>query len=69
MNWLPQESERGIWFWSSIYIPVVVAMAASQNVKAAFSGGWVAILAGASVTIVGYFLVPLISKIGKQPQK
>ncbi len=65
-NWLPQESERGIWFWSSIYIPVVVAMAATQNVKAAFTGGWVAILAGVAVTAAGFFLVPILSKIGKK---
>jgi malonate transporter MadL subunit len=65
-NWLVEESERGIWFWSSIYIPVVVAMAASQNVKAAFSGGWVAILAGIAVTAVSFLLVPLIARIGKK---
>jgi malonate transporter MadL subunit len=66
---LPPESERGIWFWSSIYIPVVVAMAATQNVKAAFSGGWVAILAGVGVIIVSFILVPMISKIGRNTQE
>jgi len=65
-KWLVQESERGIWFWSSIYIPVVVAMAATQNVKAAFSGGSVALFAGIVVTLVSFFLVPLIAKIGKK---
>lgn len=68
-NWLMQESERGIWFWSSIYIPVVVAMAATQNVKAAFSGGWVAILAGVAVTALSFLLVPFISRIGKKIDK
>jgi len=68
-KWLLPESERGIWFWSSIYIPVVVAMAATQNVKAAFSGGWVAVVAGLGVTILSLFLVPLVAKIGKRSPK
>jgi malonate transporter MadL subunit len=68
-NWLIPESERGIWFWSAIYIPVVVAMAATQNVKVAFSGGWVAIFAGIAVTVVSLFLVPLISRIGNKTPK
>ncbi|MGB5203405.1 malonate transporter subunit MadL [Eudoraea sp.] len=65
-GWLVQESERGIWFWSSIYIPIVVAMAATLNVKAAVSGGFIAILAGIGVTIVCLFLVPVIAKIGRK---
>jgi len=65
-GWLVQESERGIWFWSSIYIPIVVAMAATLNVKAAVSGGFIAILAGIGVTVVCLFLVPVIAKIGRK---
>ena len=65
-GWLVQESERGIWFWSSIYIPIVVAMASTLNVKAAVSGGSIAILAGIGVTVVCLFLVPVIAKIGRK---
>ena len=39
-------TEQGILFWSAIYIPVVVAMAAKQNVLGALRGGPAAILAG-----------------------
>lgn len=53
----------GILFWTSMYIPVIVAMSASQNVKAALSGGWVAVLAGILATCVCYLLVPAISKL------
>lgn len=53
--------ERGVLFWSSIYVPVVVAMAASQNVVAALKGGPVAILAGLVVVLVSFALVPLIA--------
>ena len=64
-KWLVPESESGIRFWSAMYIPIIVAMAASQNVTAAFTGGWVAILAGGAATIAGLLLVPVISRIGK----
>ncbi len=65
-GWLVQESERGILFWSSMYIPIIVAMSATQNVNAAISGGAIAILAGIGVTIICFMLVPLISKIGRK---
>ena len=58
-------SQQGIVFWSSIYIPVVVAMAASQNVLAAVKGGPAALLAGALAVVVGFALVPLISRLGR----
>jgi len=65
-GWLVPESEKGILFWSSMYIPIVIAMSATQNVKAAISGGAVPILAGVGVTIVCLLLVPVISKIGRK---
>ena len=63
---LPKPTQSGVLFWSSIYIPIVVAMAASQNVRAALSGGTVAILAGVVVVVVSFALVPLISRIGQK---
>ena len=39
-------TETGINFWSAMYIPIVVAMAAKQNVIAALSSGWMAVIAG-----------------------
>lgn len=68
-NWLATETESGIWFWSSMYIPVIVAMAATQNVKAAFGGGAVALLAGFVATVIGFLLVPLISRMGRGATK
>ncbi len=62
---LKPPSESGIIFWSAVYIPIVVAMAASQNVLAAVKGGPVAILAGTMAVVVCFALVPLISKIGQ----
>ncbi|MFT7033981.1 MAG: malonate transporter MadL subunit [Cyclobacteriaceae bacterium] len=67
-GWLKSPTENGILFWTSMYIPIVVAMSATQNVKAAVSGGPVAIVVGVVVTITGFLLVPLISKIGRKEQ-
>ncbi|MEJ2540035.1 MAG: malonate transporter subunit MadL [Gemmatimonadota bacterium] len=60
---------QGILFWSGIYIPIVVAMAARQNVVAALAGGPAAILAGTLAVAVGLALVPAISRIGAPPDR
>src|SRR5690606_32873833 len=65
---MAKPTQNGVLFWSAIYIPIVVAMAASQNVRAAVSGGTVALVAGVVVVIVSFAMVPLISRIG-QPGK
>lgn len=62
---MEKPTESGVLFWSSIYIPIVVAMAASQNVRAAVSGGTAAIVAGVAVVIVSFAMVPLISRLGE----
>jgi malonate transporter MadL subunit len=62
---LQPPSERGILFWSSIYIPVVVAMAAKQNVVAAIKGGPVALVAGTLAVVICFALVPMISRLGQ----
>jgi malonate transporter MadL subunit len=45
-----------------MYIPVVVAMSSIQNVKAALSGGWVALVVGVVATGFCFLLIPLLSK-------
>jgi malonate transporter MadL subunit len=65
---LKAPTEQGILFWSSIYIPVVVAMAAKQNVIAAVEGGPAAILAGAGAVFVSFALVPLLTRVGSSSQ-
>jgi malonate transporter MadL subunit len=66
-NLIPAETENGILFWSTMYIPVVVAMSATQNVKAALSGGWVAVLVGIFATVACFLLVPVLSKLSNNP--
>lgn len=63
-HYLPKVTERGVLFWSGIYIPIVVAMAMTQNVRSAVDGGAMAIVAGVVVVIASVALVPAISRIG-----
>lgn len=49
-GWLDARSEEGVHYWGALYIPVVVAMAMTQNVLAALRGGPMA-LAAAFVTV------------------
>lgn len=58
-------SGTGIKFWSAMYIPIVVAMAARQNVAAATEGGLLALTAGVAAVMVSFALVPVLSKIGR----
>jgi malonate transporter MadL subunit len=62
-------TQQGVLFWSAVYIPIVVAMAAKQNVIAAVRGGPAAILAGALAVIVSFLLVPVLSRIGRPPDE
>ena len=53
---------EGISFWQNMYIPVVIAMAASQNVLKAFESGYMAIACGVTVTVVSMLFIPIINK-------
>ena len=56
----------GIKFWSAMYIPIVVAMAARQDVAGATEGGLLAVVAGVAAVAVSFALVPILSKIGNK---
>lgn len=57
-------SSQGIGFWTAMYIPIVVAMAAQQNVAGAIKGGPAAILAGVLAVVVTFALIPFVVRIG-----
>ena len=71
-NWLirrealPEPTAYGIGFWNAMYIPIVVAMAAQQNVLAALSGGVAALLAGLLAVAVCLALVPAIDRLSRR---
>lgn len=71
-NWLykrgklDKTTESGIQFWNQMYIPIVVAMSAIQNVKVAVSSGMMAILAGIVPVVLGLLMIPVLSKLAKK---
>lgn len=58
---LTESFRLGIGFWSLMYIPIVVAMAAQQNVVAAVRGGPVVLVAGVLVVALSFACVPLLA--------
>ncbi|MBI0576801.1 malonate transporter subunit MadL [Neobacillus cucumis] len=61
---LNKQTQEGLGFWSGMYIPIVIAMSAQQNVVAALDGGVLAIVAGVSVVLISWAIVPLLSRGG-----
>lgn len=55
------DAASGIHFWNAMYLPIVVAMAAKQNVLAALDGGWLALTAGLGAVTISFLLMPLLS--------
>jgi len=63
--WKPgAPSAAGINFWNAMYIPIVVAMAAKQNVVAALTSGWMAVIAGVAAVFVSFLMIPVIARFG-----
>lgn len=60
---LKPETSSGISFWSGMYIPIVVAMAATQNVVGAVTAGPVALVAGIVAVIASFALVPVLARV------
>lgn len=56
-------TERGFTFWAALYIPVVVAMSATQNVLVAFKSGIVAVLGAAVTVAVCVGMIAVINRI------
>ncbi|MFZ6045725.1 malonate transporter subunit MadL [Pseudomonas sp. CR3202] len=62
---MSKECEFGVGFWGAMYIPVVVAMAAQQNVVTALHGGPVALIAAVGSVLLCGATIALISRAGK----
>lgn len=63
---LSEPTQGGIHFWNALYIPIVVAMAAKQNVLAALTSGWLAIAAGTAAVVAGFALIPVMGRLGRR---
>jgi malonate transporter MadL subunit len=57
-------TETGVGFWSAMYIPIVVAMAAKQNVIAAVTSGWLAVIAGVAAVAASFAMIPVLARFG-----
>lgn len=68
-GFLNKSDEEGIMFWSQMYIPIIIAMAATQNVKVAVSSGLIAILIGIIPLVFCYFAIPLLAKLSNKIEK
>lgn len=55
-GYLPQVTQFGVLYWSGMYIPIVVAMSAGQNVVAALSGGILGLIVSIA-SLIGTVLV------------
>jgi malonate transporter MadL subunit len=62
---MPVATEAGVSFWGAMYIPVVVAMAATQNVVTALRGGPVALLGAIGAVVVCGACIALINRTGR----
>lgn len=60
-----KQTENGIMFWNQLYIPIVVAMSATQNVKVAVSSGLIAIVAGIVPVLICVATIPLLARMAK----
>jgi malonate transporter MadL subunit len=55
-------TQNGIQFWNQMYIPIIVAMSATQNVKLALSSGLITLLVGIIPVIICFLAIPFLSK-------
>jgi malonate transporter MadL subunit len=64
-NCLPKLTELGVEYWGALYIPVVVAMAAQQDVVAALRGGPVAVLSALGAVLICACAISVINRMEK----
>lgn len=55
----------GVEFWASLYIPIVVAMASTQNVAGAVKGGPVVVTAALASVLLCWLVMALIGRLGR----
>lgn len=62
-GYLPQVTQFGILYWSGMYIPIVVAMSAGQNVVAALSGGMLGLIVSVASLIGTVLVIRYLNKL------
>lgn len=64
---LPKLTELGVEYWGAMYIPVVVAMAAQQDVVSALRGGPVALISALGAVAVCACVIAAINRTERTP--
>ena len=59
---LPKLTELGVEYWGAMYIPVVVAMAAQQDMVSALRGGPVALLSALAAVVTCALVIAVINR-------
>jgi malonate transporter MadL subunit len=62
---LSHPMKLGVEFWASLYIPIVVAMASTQNVAGAVRGGPVVVTAALASVLLCWGVMALIGRLGR----
>ncbi|MGS0706132.1 malonate transporter subunit MadL [Acinetobacter sp. ANC 3781] len=62
-GYLPKDTQFGVLYWSGMYIPIVVAMSAGQNVVAALSGGMLGLIVSVASLIGTVLVIRYLNKI------
>ena len=63
---LPKGTSDGLNFWSGMFLPIIIAMSAGQNVYSAMSSGALAVIAGLAATALAFVLVPVLGLMNKK---
>jgi malonate transporter MadL subunit len=64
---LPKLTELGVEYWGAMYIPVVVAMAAQQDMVSALRGGPVAVLSAIAAVVACACVIAAINRMERPP--
>jgi malonate transporter MadL subunit len=63
---LPKLTELGVEYWGALYIPVVVAMAAQQDMVTAMRGGPVALLSALAAVAVCACVIAVLNRMERR---
>ena len=66
---LPKNYTKGIDFWKEMFIPVIIAMSAAQNVVSALEGGVLALVLGVGVVVIMLLLIPVFNMFSPKETK
>ena len=61
-GWFTEQMSVGITYWTAIYVPIVVAVSATQNVRGAMSGSLVPIVSGVLAVAISFSVLGWLNR-------